>query len=401
MKEIKLGLIGLGKRGTSLLRYSITPFCKNIVAVCDTRIERAKNAADVTKEITGKTPICTTDYNEVLANPEVNTVVIATDWEYHVEIAVAAMKAGKAVALEVGGAYRIEDCFELVKTYEETKMPFMFLENGCYCRRELMVLNMVQKGLLGELVHCSGCYRHDLREEVSTGRIKGHYRLRNYLNRNCENYPTHEIGPIAKILNINNGNRFVSLSSTSSKARGLKDYVEKTKTDYEFLKDKSVAQGDIITTVIKCAGGETVVITLDTTLPTYFTRGLTVRGTNGMYEDATDSVFLDKPEDIAHETDWRTACQGNATDYEEEYEHPIWKEYLKNGVEGTHGGVDYLEFKYFFEALENGTPMPIDVYDAATWMAVSALSEQSILKGGAVVDFPDFTCGKWQCPTVE
>ena len=331
----------------------------------------------------------------MIADPEVNVIIIATAWEYHAEIAVAAMRAGKAVAMEVGGSYTLEQCYELVKVYEETKTPFMFLENCCFGRREMMVLNMVEQGVLGEVVHCSGGYQHDLRDEISFGRENRHYRLRNYLSHNCDNYPTHDLGPIAKILKINRGNRMMTLSSTASRAAGLHAYILENKPEDEFLKSRQFAQGDVVTTVIKCADGSTIVLTLDTTLPRYYSRGFTVRGTKGMYEEATDSVFLDCAAHKAHDFDWRRTCSGNAAEYEEEYDHPLWKQFLIDGVQGGHDGMDWLEFQQFFKALREDAPMPVDVYDAASWMAVTALSEMSVARGGAVVDVPDFTGGKW------
>ena len=150
-----------------------------------------------------------------------------------------------------------------------------------------------------------------------------------------------------------------------------------------------------MTTVIKCARGETIVLTLDTTLPRYYSRNFTVRGTKAMYEEVTDSVFQDRKEDKDHDFDWLKHCVGNAKNYEEEWDHPVWKKYIEDGVKGGHDGMDWLEFEIFFRCLREGTPMPVDVYDAASWMAVTALSEMSIAKGGAVVDIPDFTGGKW------
>ena len=305
------------------------------------------------------------------------------------------------MAMEVGGAYSLEQCHLLIKTYEKTGTPFMFLENCCFGRREMMTLNMVQQGFLGEIVHCEGTYAHDLRNEISFGKENRHYRLRNYLTRNCENYPTHDLGPIAKVLNINHGNRLMSLTSFSSKAAGLNAYIKKNKAEGDVLQNAKFAQGDIITTVIKCANGETIILKLDTTLPRYYSRGFTVRGTNGMYEEVTDSVFVDTEEDRSHDFDWRKICAGNAEKYQEQWDHPVWKKYIEEGVQGTHDGMDWLEFKLFFEALRNDAPMPVDVYDAATWMSITVLSEMSIAKGGAVMDIPDFTGGKWHMNVVE
>ena len=395
MQDIRIGFIGLGCRGYGLLKDVVLKQKEQVAAVCDVYEDRTQKAADAVEEAGQARPAAYGDYMDVIRDENVNTIIIATAWEDHVRIALAAMEAGKAVAMEVGGAYELKDCWDLVETWERTGTPFMFLENCCFGRRELMALHMVKLGLFGEVVHCAGGYQHDLRDEISFGRENRHYRLRNYLNRNCENYPTHDLGPIAKVLKINRGNRMLTLSSTASKAAGLRDYIRENKKDDEYLKDKTFAQGDVVTTVIRCAHGETIVLTLDTTLPRYYTRNFTVRGTKGMYEEVTDSVFLDRPEDKAHDFDWRENCVGNAKQYEEEYDHPVWKKYIQEGIQGGHDGMDWLEFQTFFRCLREGASMPVDVYDAASWMAVTALSEMSIARGGAVVDVPDFTGGKW------
>lgn len=401
MENIKIGWIGLGQRGISLLKDVVLVQKETVTAVCDLYRDRCSDGADAVQKACGVRPAEYSDYKDVIADENVSVVIICTAWESHTEIAVSAMNAGKAVAMEVGGAYNLEQCHLLTKTYEKTGAPFMFLENCCFGRREMMILNMAQKGFFGEIVHCEGTYAHDLRNEISFGKENRHYRLRNYLTRNCENYPTHDLGPIAKVLNINHGNRLMSLTSFSSKAAGLNDYIKKNKPEDDTLQNAKFAQGDIITTVIKCTNGETIILKLDTTLPRYYSRGFTVRGTNGMYEEVTDSVFVDIEEDRSHDFDWRKVCAGNAEKYQEQWEHPVWKEYIKEGVQGTHDGMDWLEFKLFFEALRNDAPMPVDVYDAATWMSITVLSEMSIAKGGAVMNIPDFTDGKWHMNVAE
>lgn len=395
MDNIKIGWIGLGERGITLLKGVVLPQKETVTAVCDLYEDRCSAGADEVEKVCGVRPIEYSDYRDVIADDNVSVIIICTSWESHVEIAVAAMNAGKVVAMEVGGAYSLEQCYLLTQTYEKTGTPFMFLENCCFGRREMMVLNMVQHGFLGEIVHCEGTYAHDLRKILCFAKENRHYRMRDYLTRNCENYPTHDLGPIAKVLNINHGNRLMCLTSFSSKAAGLRDYAMKNKPDDDFLKNAKFTQGDIITTVIKCANGETIILKLDTTLPRYYSRGFTVRGTNGMYEESTDSVFVDTEEDRSHDFDWRKVCNGNAEKYQEQWDHPVWKKFVEEGVQGTHGGMDWLEFKLFFEALRNDAHMPVDVYDAATWMSITVLSEMSIAKGGAVIDIPDFTNGKW------
>ncbi len=397
MKKIKLGFIGLGARGHDLLRNLVLSMeIVDVVSVCDVYEDRAKIGAQIVKEKRQTEPACEVDYRKVIDNPEVEAIIIATAWESHVEIALYAMNAGKAVAMEVGGAYNLQECWDLVDTYERTKTPFMFLENCCYGRRELMVLNMVEQGVFGTICHCAGGYHHDLREEITCGKENRHYRLRNYLTRNAENYPTHELGPIAKILKINHGNRMVSLTSTASKAAGLREYVQKTRSAEDELQNAVFVQGDVVTTVIRCANGETITLTLDTSLPRYYSRGFTIRGTKGMYEESTDSIFLDCEEDIRDDFVWLRKRCGNAESYQKKYEHPIWKRFLGDGVQGGHGGMDWLVFSAFFECLIENKSMPIDVYDAAAWMAVTALSEKSIAMGSVPVAFPDFTKGKWR-----
>jgi hypothetical protein len=252
---------------------------------------------------------------------------------------------------------------------------------------------MVKKGLFGTVVHCSGGYQHDLRKEIAFGKENRHYRLQNYLTRNCENYPTHELGPIAKILNINRGNKMNSLVSISSKAKGMSDYIKQYKSDDEELINAEFAQGDIVTTVIKCENGETIVLTLDTTLPRHYSRGFTVRGTLAMYQEEANILFLDKKHQIYDF--YSRPLWNNGKRYARKYAHPIWKQYKKEGIKRGHGGMDYLVLRAFFESVHAKTDTPIDVYDTASWMCITALSEKSI-KEEKVVEIPDFTKGKWK-----
>lgn len=393
-RELHLGVVGLGGRGCGLLKDIM---CGregiHIEAVCDPYPDRVQAAAEAVKERNGNLPVGFADYRELLLQDNIDTVIVTAAWEAHIEVAIAAMRAGKAVACEVGGAYSLDSCWQLVHTQEETGMPCMLLENCCFDRNELMVLNMVKQGVLGSVVHCRGGYQHDLRSEVAYGREIRHYRLRNYMNRNCENYPTHELGPIAKILNINRGNRMVSLTSTASCARGLNDFLQREKGDGYDISNYPFTQGDVVTTVIRCAHGETIVLTLDTTLPRFYSRGFEIHGTRGMYTEDSRSIFLDGVHN-KHDFDWMTMWN-NVEKYREQYEHPIWRKFLNDGVRGGHGGIDTLEFDAFFTALQEGYPVPIDVYDMASWMSISTLSEQSIAMGGAPVAIPDFTNGRW------
>ena len=395
MKEtLNVGVIGLGCRGVDLLKCCILPHPGvRVLAVCDVYEDRRQAAVALAEDAGKPAPRTFSDYHELLAMPEIDAVVITASWEYHINIACESMRAGKYTAFEVGGAYDVEDCWKLVRTYEETGTECMMLENCCYGRDELMVLNMVRQGIFGEVVHCQGGYRHDLRKEVSFGRENRHYRFANYLSRNCENYPTHELGPIANVLDINRGNRMLSLVSMASKAAGLHDYLKREKGDDYDATSMRFAQGDVVTTLIKCARGETICLTLDTTLPRPYSRAFHVQGTKAMFMEDNNSIFLDGEHDKFH-FKWKEHWN-NAEEYREQYDHPIWKQYLKEGIRGSHDGMDWLVFTAFFNAAKNGTHCPIDAYDAAAWMSISALSEQSIATGSSPMAIPDFTKGMW------
>ncbi len=392
MEKLRLGVIGLGQRGAQLVKEVFVEHEDvRVTALCDAYQDRIDDASKIITESGGDEPFKTKNYKEVLSKDLVDCVVIAASWNKHIDMAIACLESGIPCGCEIGGCETIEECFELVEVYERTQTPFMFMENCCYGRYELMVLNMVKQGVFGEIVHCSGGYHHDLRHEVSHGKELRHYRLNEYLARNCENYPTHEIGPIAKVLDINHGNKFVSLTSMASKSAGLHEYILKNKADDTELIGADFAQGDIVTTLIKCERGETIVITLDTTLPrNFYSRGFTVRGTRGMFEETPRSIFIDN----GKQSEIREENMNNIEKFTEEYEHEIWRKYLRDGIRGSHEGMDYLLYSDFFDCVKNNKPMPIDVYDAATWMCITPLSEKSIAAGGALVEIPYFKSRK-------
>lgn len=394
---LNIGMIGLGQRGRGLLNTVLANSDVNVIAVCDLYEDRAIAAMEVIKEKRNTIATTYTKHAELFKHEGLDAVIVSSSWESHIEVSIESLKAGIPTAMEVGGAYSIEECFELVKTYEATKTPFMFLENCCYDRTELMATAMARKGLFGEIVYCSGAYSHDLRDEISQGNRNRHYRLRNYLNRNCENYPTHELGPIAKLLDINRGNRMISLVSVASKASGLEEYVKNSKDPDPVLIGKKFKQGDIVNTIITCANGATISLILDTTLPGIYDRAILIKGTKGMYNQSNNYAVLDS-EDIKHE--WTGVKNhlnliNTATKYEEEFLPEMWKKITAEELELGHGGMDFFSLKAFFNALRNNEEMPIDVYDGASWMAVSCLSEKSIALGNHPVEIPDFTNGKW------
>ena len=405
MEKLRIGIIGYGQRAPGLMAQLVRmPEKVKITAVCDIFPDRIEAAQKKLREVykLDWEPYGTTDAYELIDRDDVDAVIIAAAWEAHIPLSIYAMKAGKAVGCEVAGAYSIEQCWDLVKTYEETKTPIMMLENTLYARRERMLMHMAKEGFFGEIVHCDGAYCHYLCGEIADGYKTKHYRLRNYTNRNCDNYPTHEIGPIARVLNINNGNRFVSLSSFASKAAGLEHFIKEERADVEELKDIRPRQGDIVTSVLTCAGGQTVTIRLGTTLPRYYSREFNIHGTKAFYNNDKD-FFVDSTNiNDVHETGGYSITNSNAAEYEEKWLDPLWRQYLEEGVKGGgvgmaggHNGTDWLCMSAFVDAVINKEPMPIDVYDMAIWMAITPLTEASIANGGTPVEFPDFTNGRW------
>ncbi len=392
-RVLHIAIVGLGHRGVGNARFVAGMEGIHVDAICDLYDDRVKAIGDYIETTHGYRPVETAVFEDLLAMESVEAVMIFTGWEDHIPLAIASMKAGKWVAMEVGGAYSVKQCWDLVRTSEETGIPVMMLENCCYGKRELMVANMAKRGLFGKIVHCEGGYHHDLRHSVPDGFKSRSYRLRNYLNVNSHNYPTHDFGPIAKIIGINRGNRPLSLVSVSSGSFGMEDFIERHRADDEELRGRDFALGDVVTTVIKCAGQETVTLTLDTSLPRFYSRGFTVQGTRGMFEENSDSVYIDDA-DMNHQ-EHVTKHFGNARDFEA-YLSPLWQPENEKNVQGGHGGMDGFCFSAFFDCLRRGDKdLPIDVYDTATWMAITALSAESLAMGGAPVAFPDFTNGEW------
>ena len=395
-EKIKLGYIGLGRRGSFILDRCFAEMTDvEIVAICDLKEDRLKKScADIEKK--GRpAPLLFTDYHEMLKIKEMDAVVIMTAWNSRIQCAIDCMDAGKQTAIEVGCAYSMEECQALLDAYHRTGIHAMMLENCCYGRREMMALRMAREGLLGEIVFCTGAYHHylnkvELFKEDENGKVDTeHYRLAEYAYRNCEQYPTHALGPIAKLLNINRGNRMVSLSAFSTKACGLKQYMkDHVPADHPFY-NADFRQGDIVTTVITCAGGEQIRLTLDTTLPrAFYSREFSVRGTLGMCEESGKNhctFYLEGMEE----------CFDNETDFYEKYDHPLRAEYATMENKGGHGGLDWLVMRAFVESVKDGVTPPIDIYDTLTWLAIGPLSEASLARGGAPVEFPDFTNGKW------
>lgn len=401
-RKVNIGFIGVGGQGTSNLRVCLARGDVEVTAICDIDKEAANRALKLVTDAGQPKPRLYTrgeeDFRRMLTQrDEVDGVIISTPWLWHTPMSVATMKAGKYCAPEVWGATTVDECWELVKTSEETGMPCMMLENHCYDRDSMAVLNMVRKGLFGELIHCQCGYQHDIRDmkfrpgaefgEKGLGEAK--WRTKHSIDRNGDLYPTHGLGPIANCLDDNRGNRMVYLTSTATKSRGLHNYVlEKGGPEHPNAKIEW-ALGDIVTTVVKTARGETIIINHDTNLPRPYSNMYRVQGTKGLWMEDGYLIYIEGMSPKAHQ--WEPF-----EPYMEKYDHPLWQKHLKAIAGESHGGADPLKNGAFVECVKRRIPTPIDVYDTAAWIVVSPLSEQSIAQGSAPVEFPDFTQGKWK-----
>lgn len=399
-QKVRLGLIGVGLRGTWHLKNSLERKDVEVRAICDIDPERITIAEGMIAKADAKKALVFDrgefDYKRLLRRNDIDAVIISTPWLWHVPMAVDAMFARKYTGVEVSGATSIEECWSLVKAHEDSGTHLMFLENVSYRRDVMAVLKMVREGMFGELIHCQGGYQHDLRavkfdpgaEFGEKGRSESRWRTQHSIKRNGELYPTHGLGPIVNYLDINRGNRLVSLTSAASKSRGLHNYiVEKGGPDHPNAKI-AFKLGDVVTTTITCANGETVILSHDTNLPRPYSLGFRVQGTKGLWMKDGNQIYIEGTSEESHR--WEPSAP-----YLEKFDHEYWKKYESVAAGAGHGGMDFFVLNDFINAVKRETAPPIDVYDGATMMAITPLSERSIAGGGEPQQIPDFTNGRW------
>jgi predicted dehydrogenase len=405
--KLRVGFIGVGLRGQNHLDLALRRADVEVVAICDIQQRMIDMSKEMIKKSGKSMPQIIIDgphgYKKLLENKDIDAVIISTPWEWHTVMCIDSMNAGKYTGCEVITGMTVEECWQLVHTSERTGMPLMMLENVCYRRDVMAVLNMVRQNIFGELVHLQGGYQHDLREVKfndgknpygggaefgEKGFSEAQWRTLHSVNRNGDLYPTHGIGPIATMIDINRGNRFTELVSYSSKARGLNEYVKKVGGENHPNAKVNFKLGDVVTTMIRCANDETILLQHDTNLPRPYSLGFRVQGTQGIWMDVNKSMYFEGKSKSPHRWD-------EAQAWLDQYDHPLWKKYGSDAAGAGHGGMDWFVLNAFVESAKKKVQPPQDVYDAVTWSAITPLSETSIRMGGESVDFPDFTQGKW------
>lgn len=407
-KKVRLGFIGVGLRGQSHLEMAMYRPDVEIVAICDIDPKAIAISQDMIAK-KGRKPAAVYqkgdhDFENLVKRDDIDGVVIATPWEWHVPMALASMKEGKYTAVEVSATVKLQESWDLVNMYEKTGAHCMILENVCYRRDVMAVLNMVRQGMFGTLSHVQCGYQHDLRDVKFNDGTHAHgggvefgakafseakWRTQHSVDRNGDLYPTHGLGPVAEMLNINRGNQFLYLTSMASPSMGLHDYIVKNGGENHPNAKVKFKLGDVVTTLIKCANGETIMISHDTNLPRPYSLGFRVQGTNGLWMDDNKSIYLEGISPKKHQ--WE-----EFKPYQQKYDHPLWTAHAADAENAGHGGIDYFVLRAFIESIKRKVAPPIDVYDAAAWSAISPLSEESIKKGSAPIQIPDFTRGKWK-----
>ena len=409
-KIVKVGVIGTGLRGQDHLELLLKRKDTEIVAICD--VDEGMLLMAKKLFIDAKKPLPTiitgsnVAYEDLFKIAAIEAVIIATPWEWHAPMCIAALEAGKYVGTEVVLGTTLQQHWDVVQAAEHYKGHVMMLENVCYRRDVMAILNMVRQGMFGELIHLQGGYQHDLRgvkfndgktpydsgvEFGAKGYSEAKWRTNHSMLRNGDLYPTHGIGPIAHFININKGNRFLNICSFASKAKGLHQYVVKKGGTTHPNAAVDFKLGDVVTTSINTANGETILLQHDTNLPRPYSLGFRVQGTNGLWMDINNSLHI---EGVTEKHRW-----DKAQSFLDKYDHPLWKKYSNDAEGAGHGGMDFFVVNAFIESVKRKINTPMDVYDAATWSAITPLSEQSIQLGNQTIEFPDFTKGKWMYNT--
>ncbi len=405
-EKTRIALIGVGLRGQNHLYNLLQRSDVVIPAICDTDQGMIDKSLKMVEKAGFKLPEVYTGsdyaYRDLLMRNDIDGVIISTPWLWHPIMTVDTMEAGKYAGVEVSAANTIEDCWDMVNASEESGSHCMILENVCYRRDIMAIHNMVSQGMFGELIHAHCGYQHDLRqvlfnngEQPYGGGVEfgadayseAKWRTEHYLKRDGDVYPTHGVGPIANYLDINRGNRFMSLTSTSTKARGLHDYIVANGGEDHPNAKLKWKMGDVVTTTIATANGESVIVIHDTSLPRPYSLGFRVQGTKGIWMKDGNQIYI---EGTSPSHRWE-----DSKPYLEKYDHPLWKKYEDEAVGSGHGGMDFFVLNAFVESVKRRVAPPLDVYDAAAWSVITPLSEMSIANGGEPQDFPDFTRGHW------
>jgi hypothetical protein len=392
MDQVRVGFVGVGGMGSAHVRNLLKVPGARITAVCDIVEEKVRAMQQLVEEAGHPVPAGYSrgprDFERMCETEDLDLVFTATPWEWHVPVCVSAMKNGKHAATEVPAAMTVDDCWALVESAETHRKHCVMMENCNYGRMEMLAFHLVRQGLFGEVLHGEGGYLHDLRSVKFSSEGEGLWRRAWSMKMNANLYPTHGLGPIANCMDINRGDRFEYLVSMSGPSRGLQQYAAEHFPPGAPQRSERFVLGDVNVSLIRTARGRTIYVSHDTNLPRPYSRIHLVQGTRGLFQGYPDRVYV---EGRSPEHRWE-----EAKTYLEEYDHPLWKDLEDRSRGAGHGGMDYLEDYRLIQCLREGVPTDMNVYDAAALSAVVQLTERSVARKSAAVDFPDFTRGRWK-----
>ncbi len=397
---VRIGFIGVGSRGSGAVERMSHIDKVKILGICDKADEKVQ--AILGKIKTSESPAIYSEnedsWMEMCQRDDIDLIYITTPWELHAPMAIYAMEQGKHVAVEIPLATTVEDCWKIVQTSEKTKKHCVLLENCCYDFFELLTLNLARNGFFGEIVHTEGAYIHELGEQLFLRAKTGKdWRLHENIKRNGNLYPTHGLGPVSQIMNINRGNRMDYLTSMQSNDFMMNDYAKLFSKDDDYFKQfiDSSFRGNMNATTIRTIKGQTILIQHDVTTPRPYSRIHLISGTKAFAQKYPTPGRISNSKNEEGEHVWME--QNEFDELEKKYAPPIVKEMGEIALKiGGHGGMDFLMDWRLIDCLRNGLPMDIDVYDGASWSVIGPLSEWSAANRSMPIDIPDFTNGKWE-----
>jgi hypothetical protein len=400
---IRIGIIGLGDRGSGAVERLSFIEGVEIKALGDKREVAVKESQKYLQSI-GRQDAqeffgSEDAWKKLVELPDLDLIYICTPWVLHTPVSVYAMENGKHVACEVPISRTIEEAWLLVETSERTKRHCMMLENCCYDFFELLTLNMARQGMFGDIIHGEGAYNHNLMGynfkkpldgRQSDGAYTDMWRLKENATRNGNLYPTHGLGPICQVLNINRGDRLDYLSSVSTNDFTMAPKEKELAASDPFFAEwkDSKFRGNFNITIIRTALGKSIMVQHDVSSEHPYSRIHLVKGTKGM------AVKYPKQMIALGESWLKDEAMAN-----------MWAEHTPEIIKrvgemakkvGGHGGMDFIMDWRLIDCLRNGLPLDQDVYDGVVWSSIGPLSEWSVANRSQSIDVPDFTGGSWK-----
>ncbi len=399
MDTLRVGFIGLGMRGPGAVERFTHINGVEIKALCDLYPDRVTKSQEIlarrnfptAAEYSGEE-----GWKKLCERNDIDLVYLCTPWLQHVPMAVYAMQHGKHVAIEVPAATSLDECWLLVDVAEQTQRHCMMLENCVYDFFELTTLTMAQRGLFGEVLHAEGSYIHNLDEYWDS--YQGNWRLDFDQKHRGDVYATHGLGPACQALNIHRGDKMNYLVAVDTKSvNGLKAAQAKMGVD-------CFANGDHTLTLIKTENGHTIHLQHNVYTPRPYSRMYQLTGTKGFANKYPVEGYAFAPEQLSEEVPdhENLSAHGFIPDslkmqLMERYKSPIVLDIETKAREvGGHGGMDFIMDYRLVYCLRHGLPLDQDVYDAAEWSCIGALTAASLDHGSMPVEIPDFTRGDWQ-----